>query len=174
MHLIFKYCLGKDGDTKAYGSNSSYADSALSGYKITSIVGLNFGINEIVPLAPSVLEVQGVAAGRANGNNLTYAATIIFNNSLKVGYVGGSGSYINDSEVPEHFLEIKRGSTILTQGSSSLKIIDGTKLEVVLKSGDFANGDTIILKTTIVDTNNNPLLVEETYVFNNGAWSKTN
>lgn len=163
----FEVVFEKTENTSSYQSSDPYKDSALAGFKRTSILNLSLKIQEYKEIDEFVL--SSVEVGRY-GNDTEFAVTFIFNQPIKVGYKGSSGDYLNDLEDPEYFVEILRGEEILEQGKSSLKIVDGNKLEVVAGKEDFKNGDSIVLKTTIESVFGGTLTEEIRYSYMDGNW----
>ena len=105
-----------------------------------------------------------------------YAVDVLFTGELSVGY-SGNNDYFKDCEdpanIPTDYVEVYDASGAVKEQDRTytFKIIDKTTLRVVLVDDVyFAEGDKVVLKTTITDVNGGTPAAEAAFTLTGGVW----
>ena len=146
-------------------------------FNLTCGVWVREGEAPVTPGAPEPpVETGPFKAVSATTEDNEYAVDVLFTGELSVGY-SGSSDYFKDCEdpanIPTDYVEVydAAGAVKEQDHTYTFKIIDKTTLRIVLVDDVyFAEGDKIVLKTTITDVNGATPAAEAAFTLSGGVW----
>ena len=146
-------------------------------FNLTGGVWVREGEAPVTPGAPEPpVETDPFQAVSAVTEDNEYAVDVLFTGELSVGY-SGSNDYFKDCEdpanIPTDYVEVydAAGAVKEQDHTYTFKIIDKTTLRIVLVDDVyFAEGDKIVLKTTITDVNGATPAAEAAFTLSGGVW----
>ncbi len=158
-------------------------DTIITKTTITSLYGENAEENMIFTLHDGVWTAESGGAAlflpqsaKTEGNE--YAVEITFSEALSVGYEGNNNYFLDCEEaanIPTDYVEVydADGNVKAQDRTYTFKLPQPNVLRIVLVDDVyFAEGDVIVVKTTITNQNGGNVAADTTFTLTDGQWLK--